>query len=80
MADPGNAATTPRFGAADRGHERIETRDEAVCRDVGALQDRCSRPGLKAVGKVVSTRAAWESGARSPVFSFSAKLSARSGF
>ena len=56
MADPENAGKMLRFSDVDKGHGRIETREAAVCHDVGTLQDLHYWPGLQAVGKVTATR------------------------
>jgi len=56
MADPENAEKMLRFRDVDKGHGRIETREAAVCHDVGTLQDLHYWPGLQAVGKVTATR------------------------
>ena len=56
MADPANAGRMLRFSDVDKGHERIEVREAAVCHEVAALQDLHHWPGLQAVGKVTATR------------------------
>ena len=54
LDDP--AAPVDTATATDGGHARIETRAASISTDIDWLQARHKWPGLKAIGKIVSTR------------------------